>query len=96
MSVVDYDSAYAAGNYSNSFLKNYISKRQQAGFTDNANLIEKYVDSLNIIDLNNYGVVLFILKAGPLADGRAFKLAYINKNITDSIFKTEPWPIVWR
>lgn len=90
MSLVDYDSVFTSGNYSNSFLKNYIIKRQQAGLTYNTDLIEKYVDSLNITDLNNYAAVLFILKAGPLADGRAYKLAHSNKNITDSIFKTEP------
>ena len=66
MSLVDYDSAYATGNYSTIFLKNYISKRQQAGLTDNAGFIEKYVDSLYIADLNNYAAVLFILKYAVL------------------------------
>jgi len=35
-------------------------------------------------------VVLFILKAGPFADGNAYKLATLNKQLIDSIFKTEP------
>ncbi|MGF2412973.1 MAG: hypothetical protein ACQUYJ_11640, partial [Ferruginibacter sp.] len=43
-----------------------------------------------IADLNNYAAVLFILKAGPLAEGRAYKLAHTNRNIIDSIFKIEP------
>ena len=90
MSLVDYDSIYAGGNYNNSFLKSYIIKRQQAGLTDNAGQIEKYVNGLNISDLNNYAEIKFILKAGPLADGMAYRFAYTNKNIIDSIYKTEP------
>ncbi len=90
MSLVDYEQAYAAGDSSRNFLKNYIAKRQQAGLNENADLVEKYVNSLQIDDLNSYEEVLFILKAGPVAQGRAYKLAYTNKNIIDSIFKTLP------
>ncbi len=89
-SLADYDSTYNSEHYNTAFLKTYISKRQKAGITDNAALIEKYVSGLTIADLDNYQEVLFILKAGPLADGKVYKLAHINKNISDSIFKTEP------
>lgn len=90
MSLIDYAQAHASGDSGRSFLKKYITKRQQAGLNENADLIEKYVNSLNITDLNSYDEVLFILKAGPVAEGRAYKLANTNKNITDSIFKTQP------
>ncbi len=88
-SLVDFDKEYAAGRYNITFLKEYITKRKKAGIKDNAVLIEKYVDSLTIADLGNYQQVLFILQAGPLAEGRAYKLAYTNKSIIDSIYKTE-------
>ena len=78
-SLVDYDSSYAAGNNSTVFLKDYISRREKAGITTNAELIEKYVFGLKVSDLYNYGEVLFILKAGPTADGNAYKLASLNK-----------------
>ena len=89
-SLVDYDSAYTAGASDARFLKEYILKRKAAGIADNANLIEKYVNGINVTDLNSYAEVLFILKAGPVADSNAYKLAYLNRHITDSIFKAEP------
>jgi hypothetical protein len=90
MSLVDFDSIYAAGNTSTSFLKDYILRRQKAGISNNADLIEKYVAGLSVSHLFNYEEVLFILKAGPIADGNASKLARTDKRLTDSIFKTEP------
>lgn len=89
-SLVDYDSSYAGGNINTSFLKDYISRRERAGITSNADLIEKYVLGLKVSDLYKYDEVLFILKAGPTVDGNAFKLARLNKHLIDSIFKTEP------
>jgi hypothetical protein len=89
-SLVDYDSAYNAGNRGTAFLKKYILRRERAGIKNNADLIEKYVSGLHVSDLNNYAEVLFILKAGPLVDGNAYKLANTNKYLIDSIFKTEP------
>jgi hypothetical protein len=89
-SLVDYDSTYAAGDHSAHFLKAYITKRQKARIVDNADLVEYYVNSIKVEDLNNYADVLFILKAGPVADGTAYKLAHINRNIIDSIYRTEP------
>lgn len=89
-SLVDFDSIYASGVYESDFLRNYILRREKAGITNNANLIEKYVIGLKVADLNNYSEVLFILKAGPTADGNAYKLANLNRRLVDSIFKTEP------
>ena len=89
ISVVEYDSAYAAGNNTAPFLKEYIIRREKAGLRNNASLIEKYVSSLEVSKLKNYDEVLFILKAGPIIGGSAFKLAYLNGYLIDSIFKTE-------
>lgn len=89
-SLVDYDSVYNAGNHSKFFLRNYISRRESAGIIDNADLIEKYVNDLKVFELNSYDEVLFILKAGPVADSTAYKLAHTNKYLIDSIFETEP------
>lgn len=89
-SLVEYDSSYAGGNYSTVFLKDYILRREKAGITNNEELIEKYVFGLKVSDLYNYSEVLFILKAGPTVDGNAYKLASLNKQLIDSIFKTEP------
>jgi hypothetical protein len=89
-SLVEYDSAYAAGNRGTAFLKDYILRRVKVGITTNANLIEKYVYGLKVSDLYRYNEVLFILKAGPIIDGNAYKLAHLNRYLIDSIYKTEP------
>ncbi|MEO6734134.1 MAG: hypothetical protein ABIN01_23130 [Ferruginibacter sp.] len=92
-SLIDFDKEYLSGNYDSNFLKEYINKRKMAGIRDNSELIEKYVDFLTIADLDNYSQVLYILQAGPVADGKAYRLAYTNKKIIDSIYKTEPLEI---
>ncbi len=87
-SIIDYDEQYKSGKYDAAFLKEYIIKRRNLELFDNASLIEKYVDFLTVSDLNNYAEVLFILQAGPLYFGKAYKLAYTNYAIIDSIYKT--------
>ncbi|MBC7721489.1 MAG: hypothetical protein H7068_05650 [Pedobacter sp.] len=89
-SLVDFDEEYKNGTTSRLFLKEYILKRKSVGITTNELLIEKYADFLSVADLDDYQEVLFILQAGPLLDGKAYKLAYINRKIIDSIYKTEP------
>jgi hypothetical protein len=88
-SIIEYDSAYVAGNTDCNFLKDYILKRYKVGIRNNASLIEKYVSNLKISNLNSYNEVLFILKAGPIIGGNAYKLAHINKYLIDSIYKNE-------
>ena len=89
-SLIKYDNEYTFGNRDSAFLRDYILKRRNAGITDNSSLIEEYVQQLSISDLSDYSKVLFILEAGPTADSKAYKLAYTNKSIIDSIYKTEP------
>jgi len=89
-SLIEYDSAYVAGNSGGTFLKDYILRREKAGIYSNASLIEKYVPGLKVSNLNSYDEVLFILKAGPVIGGNAYRLARINKCLIDSIYKTEP------
>ena len=89
-SLTEFDSAYAAGEKTPEFLREYISRRERAGIKSNADLIEKYVVGLKVSDLYDYRQVLFILKAGPISDGNAYKLASLNRYLIDSIFKTEP------
>jgi hypothetical protein len=88
-SIVDYDNQFKTGKYDAGFLKAYITKRMEMGLFNNSVLIELYVNFLRVVDLDDYNEVLFILKAGPLYFGKAYKLAYVNKSIFDSIYKTE-------
>jgi hypothetical protein len=71
-------------------LKDLINARRKSGIIDNAELIDKYVTGLKVADFNDYQTVLFILQAGPYSDGNAYKFAYTNRKIVDSIYKTEP------
>jgi tetratricopeptide (TPR) repeat protein len=71
-------------------LKELIIARKRTGLRDNAALIEKYVTNLKVGDFNDYQTVLFILEAGPFADGNAYKFARTNQRVIDSIYKYEP------
>lgn len=90
-SVTELQSDYLANKKDNVLLKKLIELRRKNGLTDNAVLIEQYANNLNISDFSNYQTVLFILQAGPYADGNAYKFAFSNKNIIDTIYKKEPF-----
>lgn len=89
-SVSEFAKDYEADNSNNAKLKKLIDARKKAGTIDNAELIEKYVNNLKIGDFNDYQTVLYILEAGPYSDGTAYKLAYTNRTIIDSIYRSEP------
>ncbi|TKB97423.1 thioredoxin domain-containing protein [Pedobacter cryotolerans] len=89
-SVSELEKDYLSNKGDNNNLKKLIELRRKNGITDNAVLIEQFVNNLKISDFNDYQTVLFILQAGPFADGNAYKLAYNNRKIVDSIFKKEP------
>ena len=89
-SITELEQGYLANKTDNNILKKLIELKRKNGITNNALLIEEYANNLRISDLNDYQTILFILQAGPLADGNAYKLAYTNRKITDSIYKYEP------
>ncbi|TDO24680.1 hypothetical protein [Pedobacter duraquae] len=86
----DYEARYSSGERSASFLKEFITHKMSLGLMDNSKLIDQYVDFLKISDLSSYNDVLFIFKSGPYIYGKAYTLAYSNKKLADSIYKTEP------
>jgi len=88
-SLSDLEKDYLKNKSNVEALKKYIDARKKIGLTNNAGLIEQYVNYLKIGDLNNYQTVLYILEAGPYSDGLAYKMAYTNRKIVDSLYKTE-------
>jgi len=84
-----FDDKYKTGQLRAAEIKEYIKLKQELGLTDNAELIDAYVDSLPVSALNDYQTVLFILKSGPLVYGKAYKLAYTNRKVVDSIYNRE-------
>jgi hypothetical protein len=86
----DYEDKYNKGDINAAFLKEYITMRQDLGIIDNAKLIEMYVDHIDPQSFQNYSEVLFVLKAGPYAYGKAYSLCYANRKLVDSIYKKEP------
>lgn len=85
-----YEKEYLANKKDANTLKAYIDARKKQGLTDNADLIEDYVNHLAIADFNDYQTVLYILEAGPYLDGNAYKFSRTNAKVVDSIYKTEP------
>ena len=67
-------------------LKKLIDARKSIGITDNAELIEKFVLNLSSEELTKYETILFILEAGPYADGNAFKIAFSNRNMISLVY----------
>jgi len=88
--LADYDQLYEKKALTALELKEYIVYREELGLLDNGPILEEYADHLSISSLNDYKTVLFLLKASPLAYGRAFNLCFANKKISDSIYKYEP------
>jgi tetratricopeptide (TPR) repeat protein len=89
-SLAYYEQRDKAGMLSIPEFKEYVNMRIQSGIFDNADIAERYVTHLTVGQLDNYQEVLFILKAGPVAYGKAYKLAYTNQKLVDSIYKNEP------
>ncbi|RZL49375.1 MAG: hypothetical protein EOP00_07165 [Pedobacter sp.] len=89
-SITDLEKEYLANKNDNTILKKLIELRRKNGITNNAELIELYANNLRISDLNDYQTILFILQAGPLADGNAYKLTFTNREIRQNIYKNEP------
>lgn len=88
--LVDFDSTYNAGDRTSTFLKGYISKKMSLGLMDNSELIEEYANGLKKGEPDDYSEILFILKAGPVINGKAFKKAWSNPNFVERIYKTQP------
>ncbi|MBT2563682.1 hypothetical protein J7E50_05040 [Pedobacter sp. ISL-68] len=88
-SISDMETKYNADKSNNVLLKKLIDTRKKLGITNNAQLIEQYANNLKIGDFNDYQNVLYILEAGPYSDGSAYKLAYTNRKIIDSLYRTE-------
>lgn len=88
--IADYQKRYQSGDKSERLLSAYISAKIHIGFYDNADLIDDYVESLKLKDVNNYNEMLFILQAGPAVDSKAMKATYFYPSLRDSIYKTQP------
>jgi tetratricopeptide (TPR) repeat protein len=92
-SISTLESEYLANKKDNEVLKNLIETRRRNGLSDNAALIEQYVGNLKIGSFNDYETILFILQAGPYTDGNAYRYAYTNRKVVDSIYKKESIPV---
>ncbi len=70
-------------------LKALIDARKAVGITNNAYHIEKYANFLKDNELKDYNTVLYLLEGGPIINRVAYRKAFKNKSIIDSIFKHE-------
>jgi hypothetical protein len=88
--ISNYEELHLAGSMTADQLKDYITLKEELELFDNAPLIDEYVNFLTIKSFEDYDQVLFILKAGPYAYGKAYNLCRTNPKIVDSIYKKEP------
>ncbi|RZL58967.1 MAG: hypothetical protein EOO93_16310 [Pedobacter sp.] len=89
-SIADLEQVYLSDQTNNNLIRKLIDQRKSLGYTNNSKYIDSYATNLNVRDFNDYQTVLYILEASPYSNGKAIKLAYLNKAIIDSIFKYEP------
>ncbi|MEJ7560574.1 MAG: hypothetical protein WKF66_19850 [Pedobacter sp.] len=89
-SMYHYEQRYANGQLEKGSLKDYIELRQEIGTTNNASLVEEYVKLLKIGDLDNPEEILFILRAGPFAYGKAYSYAFSNNKLANETFMALP------
>lgn len=71
-------------------IKQLIDLRKELHLPDDQTLLDRYVGTLKIKDLDDYNTVWYILQAGPIAYGKTYNLIYTNRKLVDSIFKKEP------
>jgi hypothetical protein len=91
--ISNYEELHKTGSMTADQLKDYITLKEELELFDNAALIDEYVNFLTIKSFEDYDQVLFILKAGPYAYGKAYNLTRTNPKIIDSIYKKEPLTI---
>ena len=89
-SIYQYEQRYANGQLSKESFKDYIDLRHKIGITNNAALVEEYVKLLKIGDLDDREEILFILRAGPLAFGKAYNFAFSNRKLANEAFMALP------
>ena len=85
-----FDQLDKQGKINGKQLREYITLKEELDLFDNAALIDKYVNFLTVKEFDDYNQVLFILKAGPYANGKAYNFSHSNQKIIDSIYKKEP------
>lgn len=81
---------YAQGETSAPFLRQYIQARRSVGAPISPELLDAYVQQLPVKAFNQFSEVVFVHECGPIVDSRAYTLARLNKQLTDSLYKTLP------
>lgn len=70
-------------------LKQLMDLRRALNMPDDQSLLDRYVATLTVKDLDDYNTILYVLQAGPLANSKTYTLININRKLIDSIFKKE-------
>jgi|GEM_PF-1330847 len=88
--LTDYEARYAQGNRSSSFLKQYIVLLDSLKRPVNEQLLDDYVGTLQVNDLDNFETLHFLLRQGPIWKGKTAQLIYLNQTLIDSLFHKLP------
>ena len=83
---------YEQGKRDAAFLKQYITVQQETGVPIRQELLDAYVNELPVKAFDSYPEVLFVYEKGPIIDSKAYRLAYLNRKLIDSLYKTLPLP----
>jgi len=75
------------GDRNPQFLRSFIALKQSMWDFDNADLLNAYADQLAVKAFDNYATVMFMLRAGPVVNSKAYTLTMSNRKLIDSIYK---------
>jgi len=88
--LANYEERYTLGNRSSSFLKQYIALLDSLKLPVKEQLLDDYVGTLQINDMDNFETLHFLLRQGPIWQGKTARLVYMNQTLVDSMFHKLP------
>jgi len=87
-----YTQEYQKGNRNTEFMQRYLLKYDELDLPVNQDVLDAYARLLPVSAADDYETIAFIMKLGPVLSSTAYKITRINLKLTDSLYKTLPYP----
>lgn len=84
---------YKKGFRSPALLRKLLEQYQVFDRYLDQQVLNDYVAQLRVQELNNFETVVFLLRCGPVYDSQAYRMAYTNRKMIDSLYTTMPLPV---
>lgn len=81
---------YHKGVRTQSLLRNLLKEYQALDHYVDMQVLQDYVAQLRVQELSHFETVVFLLESGPIYNSSIYRLAYFNRRMVDSVYKTLP------